>query len=36
MTPTNLASCHEGCHDRKHRDPEWAKGRVKSALEVLA
>ena len=32
---SNLASCHAACHDRKHRDPEWAQERVKAALAVL-
>ena len=32
---TNLASCHRACHERKHRDPEWARGRVEIALSVL-
>lgn len=32
---TNLASCHAPCHERKHRDPEWAKERVERALAVL-
>jgi 5-methylcytosine-specific restriction endonuclease McrA len=32
---TNLASCHEACHDRRHRDPEWARDRVAEALAVL-
>ena len=33
--PSNLASCHAACHDRKHRDAEWAKERVERALAVL-
>jgi 5-methylcytosine-specific restriction endonuclease McrA len=32
---SNLASCHAACHARKHRDPEWARGRVEAALTVL-
>ncbi len=32
---TNLASCHSACHDRKHREPEWAQERVEKALAVL-
>ena len=32
---SNLASCHRACHERKHRDPEWARGRVEIALSVL-
>jgi 5-methylcytosine-specific restriction protein A len=31
----NLASCHGTCHERKHREPEWARERVEMALEVL-
>jgi 5-methylcytosine-specific restriction endonuclease McrA len=32
---TNLASCHAACHERRHRDPEWARERVERALAVL-
>ena len=32
---TNLASCHESCHDRRHCGPEWAQERVERALAVL-
>jgi 5-methylcytosine-specific restriction protein A len=32
---SNLASCHAACHERKHRDPEWAQERVELALSVL-
>jgi 5-methylcytosine-specific restriction enzyme A len=32
---TNLASCHAACHDRKHRDPEWAEERVERARALL-
>jgi hypothetical protein len=32
---SNLASCHGTCHERKHRDPEWAQERVELALSVL-
>jgi hypothetical protein len=31
----NVASCHLSCHQRRHREPEWAKPRVEMALEVL-
>jgi 5-methylcytosine-specific restriction protein A len=32
---SNLASCHAGCHDRRHRDAQWAQERVEMALSVL-
>ncbi len=33
--PANLASCHEACHLRKHREPAWAQERVEMALSAL-
>lgn len=30
-----LASAHHGCHERRHREPEWARERVALALSVL-
>jgi 5-methylcytosine-specific restriction protein A len=32
---SNLASCHPACHERRHRDPAWARERVEMALSVL-
>jgi 5-methylcytosine-specific restriction protein A len=32
---TNLASCHAGCHERRHRDAQWAQERVEMALSAL-
>jgi 5-methylcytosine-specific restriction endonuclease McrA len=32
---TNLASCHASYHQRNHRNPEWARERVETALSVL-
>jgi len=32
----SLASCHRSCHERRHREPEWAAERVQMALRVLA
>jgi 5-methylcytosine-specific restriction enzyme A len=31
----NLASCHRACHERSHREPEWARERVEAAREAL-
>jgi 5-methylcytosine-specific restriction endonuclease McrA len=30
-----LASAHASCHNRRHRESEWARERVESALGVL-
>jgi HNH endonuclease len=32
---SNLASCHAGCHERRHRHAQWAQERVEMALSVL-
>jgi len=31
----NLASVHRLCHGRRHREPDWAKDRVRMARRVL-
>jgi 5-methylcytosine-specific restriction endonuclease McrA len=31
----SLASCHAGCHERRHRDAQWAHERVEMAQSVL-